>query len=137
MAGGRWNRKGTSVWYCSTTLSLACLEILVHVKEPRLPIDYASVRLDIPEDLIEDEPLCPADPRNEEECCDLGTDWIESDSGLAVRVPSAIISSEMNVLLKPLHKMFERIQLSEPAHFSFDPRLLKLGPILIPKEKRI
>ena len=47
-AGGRWNEKGVAMLYASSTLSLACLEILVHVKEPRLPTDYAWVRIEVP-----------------------------------------------------------------------------------------
>ncbi|HVS77374.1 MAG TPA: RES family NAD+ phosphorylase, partial [Steroidobacteraceae bacterium] len=29
--GGRWNRKGTPMLYCSSTIALACLETLVHL----------------------------------------------------------------------------------------------------------
>jgi len=47
-AGGRWNEKGIAILYASTTLSLACLEILVHIKEPRLPVDYAWVSDETP-----------------------------------------------------------------------------------------
>jgi RES domain-containing protein len=39
LAGGRWNPKGIHMLYASSTLSLACLEILVHIKEPRFPFD--------------------------------------------------------------------------------------------------
>ena len=39
--------------YASGTLSLACLEILVHIKEPRLPFDYGWVKIEIPAGLID------------------------------------------------------------------------------------
>lgn len=52
LAGGRWNEKGVPVVYASSTLSLSCLEILVHIREPRLPADYVWVQIDIPAELI-------------------------------------------------------------------------------------
>ena len=42
LAGGRWNHKGVSMLYTSATLSLACLEVLVHVREPRDPGLYVG-----------------------------------------------------------------------------------------------
>ena len=37
LAGGRWNRRGTAVVYASESLSLAALELLVHVDAALLP----------------------------------------------------------------------------------------------------
>lgn len=53
LAGGRWNPKGIYMLYASSTLSLACLEILVHIKEPRFPFDYRWVRIEIPAGLMD------------------------------------------------------------------------------------
>ncbi len=36
--GGRWNSKGVAIIYTSGTVSLAVLEILVHLETPRLSI---------------------------------------------------------------------------------------------------
>jgi RES domain-containing protein len=127
VAGGRWNEKGVPVVYGSSTLSLSCLEILVHIKEPRLPADYVWVRIDIPAELI-GEPLAPTDPTDEFQCRLMGTEWARHQRAAAVEVPSVIIPVENNVLLNPAHPKFARIAVSEPVRFRFDPRLLKLGP---------
>jgi RES domain-containing protein len=39
--GGRWNSPGYEMLYASSTLALACLEVLVHIRNVGLiPIDY-------------------------------------------------------------------------------------------------
>ena len=43
---------GVGIRCASSTLSLACLEILVH-KETRLPVDYGWVKIEIPAGLID------------------------------------------------------------------------------------
>jgi len=127
VAGGRWNQKGVPVVYASSTLSLSCLEILVHIKEPRLPVDYAWVRIDIPDELMVD-PLVPSDPADEFQCRLMGTEWARRQLSAAVEAPSVIIPTEANLLLNPAHPQFARIAVSEPVRFRFDSRLLKLGP---------
>jgi len=46
--GGRWNSPGIAVLYAASSLSLACLEILVHVRDaenlPELSFSKLSVR---------------------------------------------------------------------------------------------
>ncbi len=113
--------------YASTTLSLACLEILVHIKEPRLPADYAWVRIDIPTEQM-DERLSGIDWFDDSACRRLGSEWVRHGHRAAVEVPSVIVPTESNVLLNPLHPGFETITFSPAAPFRFDPRLLKLGP---------
>jgi RES domain-containing protein len=39
-AGGRWNPIGTPMLYTAQHLSLACVEILVHLDKSELPCDY-------------------------------------------------------------------------------------------------
>jgi RES domain-containing protein len=51
--GGCWNSPGVEVLYASSTLALACLEILVHIRDIGLiPTDYVFCGLDVPEELI-------------------------------------------------------------------------------------
>src|SRR5580693_3991327 len=47
--GGRWNRKGTAVFYTSESIALATLETMVHLggSDP-LPLNRYLVRIDIP-----------------------------------------------------------------------------------------
>ena len=127
LAGGRWNRKGVHMLYASSSLSLACLEILVHIREPRLPADCSWVRIAIPGGLLAQAPH-DLDAADEDACREFGSEWVASASGPAVAVPSVIVPTEKNVLLNPLHKDFPRLTFSKPEAFRFDPRLLKTGP---------
>lgn len=116
--------------YASTTLSLACLEILVHIKEPRLPADYVWVRIHVPAEQM-DEPLREGDFSDESLCRQLGSDWVRNSRRAAIEVPSVIVPTEGNLLLNPRHPGFAEIAFSETTPFRFDPRLLKLGPALL------
>jgi len=51
--GGRWNRPGLAVVYCAINLSLAVLEILVHldVELREFPSDYVKIPIEIPRSL--------------------------------------------------------------------------------------
>ena len=114
--------------YASSTLSLACLEVLVHVKEPRLPVDYGWVRIELPARLL-GKAGRGCEPADEDWCRQFGSDWIAAAPQPAVEVPSVIIPTESNILLNPLHPEFAKLAFSDPAPFRFDPRLLKLGPV--------
>jgi RES domain-containing protein len=40
LAGGRWNPIGTPMLYAARHLSLACIEVLVHLDKGQLPRDH-------------------------------------------------------------------------------------------------
>ena len=44
LAGGRWNPIGTPMLYTAQHLSLACIEVLVHLDKSQLPRDYVWSR---------------------------------------------------------------------------------------------
>jgi RES domain-containing protein len=52
--GGRWNSKDIRAVYAASSLSLAALEVLVHVSNPRVLHDYVMLRLQVPDNLIVD-----------------------------------------------------------------------------------
>src|SRR4051812_35692834 len=54
LSGGRWNSPGKEVLYSSATLSLACLEILVHIgKSELVPMDYVFSQIAVPDSLFD------------------------------------------------------------------------------------
>jgi RES domain-containing protein len=101
----------------------------VHIREPRLPIDYAWVRIDVPEALVDEAPAADLDIQDDDACASWGTEWIRTEATPAVEVPSVIVPTERNMLLNSKHRSFAQIGFSAPKPFRFDPRLLKPGPV--------
>ena len=128
--GGRWNREGIPVVYASSTLSLAALEYLVHVDVEDVPADLCALEIDIPDDaLVEDVELSslPDDWNRVEDhpaCTARGDEWVSRGAALALRVPSAVIPAEVNVLLNPRHPDMQRVRVISIETFAFDRRLL-------------
>ena len=122
LLANRWNPEGVPLLYCSTSLALACLEILVHLSPEQVPPSYvyssaeigAAPQMDFQGDL--------ADPLNTREH---GRRWVVSKASLATLVPSVIIPVEFNCLLNPTHRGFSSVSWDPPQHFEFDRRLLK------------
>jgi RES domain-containing protein len=125
LAGGRWNPIGTPILYTSQHLSLACVEILVHLDKNQLPRDYMWSRTDAPET----PELLPVENINDVASCQAaGQLWVRAIRQLAVRVPSIIIPDEFNVLLNPNHVGYPSLIWSSPRPFRFDPRLFTAEP---------
>ena len=129
--GGRWNHKGMPVLYTSEHLSLAALEVLVHVPVISLPKDLKLLKLKISDKASREEvdpAILPANWKEypaPTELKDLGTEWIEHRNSLLLKVPSAVISSECNYLINPLHEEFEQITIDGVEDFMFDSRISK------------
>jgi RES domain-containing protein len=129
--GGRWNFPGTPLVYTSSTLSLCALEYFVHLEPALAPLGLVAVAAGLPPDLeIPSLPLAdlPADWRRypaPSRLQEIGSTWVREGLSAVLRVPSAIIPDEQNVLLNPLHPDFRRLRLHPPQPFAFDPRMWK------------
>ncbi len=127
--GGRWNSPGLPVVYTSSSLSLATLEVLVHLDDPEAFARLFSwVKLEIPEDSIEnlDEThlpsgWCAAETNATSRA--IGDAWIHSRRTAALAVPSVATPGEWNYLLNPAHPRFPEIQFGGAKAFRPDPRL--------------
>jgi RES domain-containing protein len=127
--GGRWNLKGVPVIYTSATQSLAMLEMLVQ-DEP-LRARYVMIPATLPkgmkvERLVPEQ--LPADWRSlaaRHQLQALGTDWARRRSSAVLAVPSAVIPSETNYLLNPLHPSFAKLEIGKPQDFVTDLRLIR------------
>src|ERR1043166_9251424 len=95
VAGGRWNPIGTPMLYSAEHLSLACLEVLVHLDKGQLPRDYVWSKADLPVSLSQ---LIVNIPASIGSCQSIGGAWISGADQLAIRVPSVVIPEEFNVL---------------------------------------
>lgn len=124
--GGRWNSPGVPLVYLSEHLSLAVLELLVHQDPRHLPSDLISHSVEIPDGFVEPRPEVPAawfaDPLRRQ-TRRFGDNWAAERRSLALRVPSAIIPSEFNLLLNPQHPDSDELERIGEELFVFDPRL--------------
>jgi RES domain-containing protein len=129
--GGRWNHTGTSIVYTSGSLSLAALELFVHVDIDTVPDNLVAIQADVsksvPIETVRIESL-PRDWRRypgPEPLKDIGTGWVKRHSTAILAVPSAVIPGERNYLLNPAHRDFKRIRLGKAVVFRFDARMWK------------
>jgi len=129
--GGRWNPKGIAVLYTSKHRSLAILELLVNASTQSLPKDLSLLSLKVPnlqqitekteEDLPQNWRTTPAPFR----LADIGSEWIASNRSLILKVPSAIVPEEQNILINPNHPDFKQLSIQSISSFSLDSRLLQ------------
>ena len=132
--GGRWNSRGVPMVYSSTSLSLAAIELFIHLEPGLAPDDlvYVSAELpegepartlepdELPEGWWTDEP-----PRGVPTTRQLGDAWIAGRESLAMRVPSVPIRSEWNVLVNPLHLRMSELRIEAAQPFVFDARMFQ------------
>ncbi len=127
--GGRWNRKGVPVVYTAGSQSLAMLEMLVQ-DEP-LRAQYVTIPATLPGNLKMERvtlgqlPLDWRDIAAREQLQAIGSEWVKRKSSAVLAVPSAVIPSETNYLLNPLHPAFSRIEIGAAEAFVTDLRLIK------------
>lgn len=128
--GGRWNSRGVSVVYASTSLALAAVETFVNLSPNLQPPDLVSVEGEIPDALHIDRLDVKALPANwlrtrDERLRRFGDGWIRQGKTVALLVPSAAIQGEWNILLNPAHPDFPKIKFLEPESFDFDVRMFR------------
>ena len=130
LLGGRWNSPGTAVVYCSESLALATLEILVHLGDRSILASYLAFPVDIPDPLVEaiDPARLPSGWKNfpaPPALQRIGDDWVKEARTVALRVPSALVEVESNFLLNPVHRDWSKVRVGRARALSLDPRLVK------------
>ena len=128
IAGGRWNSIGIPVVYTAESRALAALEIAVHTPLNVVPEDYMMVTIFIPKASIHEiqtkdlPPNWKSFPENRHTQT-LGDKYFREGSYLGLKVPSAVILGDHNILLNPLHPEFSKIKVVSAERFEFDQRL--------------
>jgi RES domain-containing protein len=127
---GRWNLRGVPMVYMAGNLSLAALEMLVHLDSVDEMGDYHCIPIyfekhfchavqvgTLPQEWADDPiPDCTRE---------LGSHWATKADSAILAVPSAIVPVEMNYLLNPRHADFLKLEIGTPEKFRMDPRLFK------------
>jgi len=113
--------------YTAGSISLATLELLVHLDTPILS-SYSICPVDFADSLVEllDAAILPSDWRQSPPPISLkliGGNWISRSSSVVMRVPSAIVEDEDIYLINPTHKDFKKLVIGSMKPFPLDPRL--------------
>lgn len=129
--GGRWNPKGINMVYTAESISLSCMEYLVHNIHLLNSKTICLSKIQIPDDVsilkIKDRNL-PLDwneksyiPLSTQE---IGRNFIKDSLNYMLKVPSVIVPNEYNYLLNPQHNYHSKskiIEIIDP--FKMDSRL--------------
>ena len=128
--GGRWNKQGDALLYFSEHLSLCVLELLTRVDFEFLKNDYTYLEIEIPETFITtlkhperiSKQWRSNPPNNETQR--YGSNWIESNKSLGLRVPSAVLPVTFNCLINPKHPDFNKLKIIKVGSLDLDSRLV-------------
>ena len=132
--GGRWNPKGINLVYTSSSIALATLEYLVHNYHllSTAEICLAKIKIGTPTPILElktkELPLDWNLPLKILQATQqFGKDFYLQRKDYIMKVPSAVVPQEFNLLLNPLHGHHSRTKVVEIIDpFVFDQRLLNL-----------
>jgi len=129
IAGGRWNSIGVPVLYTAESRALAALEIAVHTPLNIVPEDYMMITVFIPpkasihEIKTKDLPVSWKSFPENRHTQTLGDKYFRENDYLGLKVPSAVIQGDYNILLNPLHADFSKVKIMSSERFEFDQRL--------------
>lgn len=129
LRGARWNSVGVELIYAASNRALALAEVAVHVSVATLPGDFVMVTIDIPDDISvgqlksEDLPpdwnIFPYTVKTQR----LGDTFVSKNENCLLRVPSAVVKGEFNLLINPNHPDFGRVRITHIEDFAVDRRL--------------
>ena len=129
--GGRWNSQGVAALYTAEHISLAKLEVAVHLSLDLVPDDYRLITLELPNafrvkalsaiDLPNSWDKIPFTKISQQ----IGNTFLKENEFIALRIPSAIIHQEFNYILNPFHNDYPNVKILDIEDFKFDDRLLK------------
>lgn len=116
--------------YASTTLSLATLEMLVHVDVEDLPSDLVAIEIAVAKGArferihVKDLPRDWAELPGHPACRKIGDGWAMARESLVLRVPSAVVPEEENTLVNPAHPDAATLRVVSTRLFRLDRRLI-------------
>jgi RES domain-containing protein len=133
LTSGRWNSEGVPVAYASEHLSLAAIELFVHVPKRDEPLDLMAVEGEFPiaaEMVLKQQRditkrLGGGWRFDMDATRSLGDKWFRVGTSAVMMVPSVVVDVEWNILLNPEHRDFAKLKILQVRPFRFDERMFK------------
>ena len=129
--GGRWNAVGNAMLYSSYSPSLAMLEFACNaIGIPKtIQTSLLTLKLDSKVKIeiitLNDLPANWQQVPSPDSLKVIGNNWLKSNKTLALKVPSAIMPLESNLLINSLHKDFFKLEIENFVDMNIDSRILK------------
>jgi RES domain-containing protein len=129
--GGRWNSKGLPCIYTCSSTALCLTEILVNTPSGIIPKRYFRTQLEIPDNLpVYELPFrdYPSDWKAypiPDSTTEIGDKFLTENKFIAMQVRSAIVPTDYNYVLNPLHKSAGKIRIMSVTKFEFDKRVFR------------
>ena len=124
--GSRWNSKGMPMLFTAEHISLATLEMLVHINFVEIPNSLYLLNISLPETSTISEikiNSLKTSWRNDEDYTSfIGDQFLLQNNVLFLKVPSAVIKEESNFIINPIHKDFSNVKIIKSELFEFDKR---------------
>ncbi len=123
---GRWNLEGTPLLYTSPNPALAVLEVLMHVPVKAFGL-RELIEIELPDHTSEDATAAVtqiAYGKSDMSTQQLGTTWAGNRRTLTLRVPSAPMPIEFNIIINPQHPLMRQVRLIRTVPYALDSRLL-------------
>jgi RES domain-containing protein len=132
--GGRWNSEGLAAIYTSTHRSLALIEILVHMSPMELKVrEYSLATIFIPDLKLDSIPTIELSQLpydwilHEYTTQTIGDHFLKQNKSIALKVPSAVVNEEYNIILNPNHSLMKSVIATSTKRLDIDKRLVKTG----------
>jgi len=126
--GGRWNSRGESIVYASSSLSLASLELMIHTYKEKLA-KFVAIEARFPARLpihsIDITSLPERWEDNFAETKKIGDEWLDSKKACILSVPSVVLPRERNFLINPKHPDFDKIVVVSKEYVNLDERFIR------------
>ncbi len=126
---GRWNSEGKKVLYTADSVSLAYLENMAHRRGFGFNNDFRIMVINIPSEApFYEVNLSRLSKnwrsfRNYGECQKIGNEWFDRSEFLCMKVPSAVVPENRNIVINTFHKEYKKVKLIEVLDFYPDTRL--------------
>ena len=116
--------------FTAAYISLATLEMLVHINFIEIPDSFHLLFISLPEDAPKPEikinNLKPSWKNDEEYTAFMGDEFLRQKNSLYLKVPSVVIEEEHNYIINPLHLDFSKVKIIKSKPFAFDKRFFSI-----------